>query len=102
MSADAQQRSVWLVEGDDPSLVGDAVRALVDELLGGADRAVAVEDFASEEVDLSAVADACRTPAFLADRRIVVVRDVGRWATEELGPVLSYLEDPLPTTFLVL
>jgi DNA polymerase-3 subunit delta len=93
---------VWLVDGDDPSLVGEAVRSLVDELLGEADRAIAVEEYAGEEIDLTAVADACRTPAFLADRRIVVVRDIGRWATEELAPVLSYLEDPLPTTRLVL
>ena len=77
---DPQGRSAWLVDGDDPSLVGEAVRSLVDELLGGADRSVAVEEYAGDEVDLSAVADACRTPAFLADRRIVVLRDAGQWA----------------------
>jgi DNA polymerase-3 subunit delta len=61
-----------------------------------------VEDYGGDEVDLAAVADACATPPFLAGRRIVVVRDVGRWSTEELAPLLSYLEDPLPTTVLVL
>jgi len=48
------------------------------------------------------VADSCATPPFLAGRRIVVVRDIGRFTTEEVGPLLAYLEDPLPSTVLVL
>ena len=96
------QRAAWLVDGDDPTLVGEAVRGLIDELVGDADRSLALEDHRGEEVDLAAVADACRTPPFLADRRVVVVRDVGRWATEELTPLLDYLEDPLESTALIL
>jgi DNA polymerase-3 subunit delta len=95
-------RAAWLVEGDDPVLVADRTRALIAELLQGADAALAVEDFSGEEVDLAAVADACRTPPFLADRRVVVVRDVGARSTEELAPILAYLEDPSPSTALVL
>lgn len=95
-------RAVWLVDGDNPTLVGEAVRALVDELVGEAERSLVVEDHRGEDVDLAAVADSCRTPPFLADRRVVVVRDVGRWSTEEVSPLLAYLDDPLDTTSLVL
>lgn len=94
--------AVYLVEGDDPTLVGDAVRVLVDELLGDADRTLAMEDFTGDEVEPSAVAEACRTAPFLADRRVVVLRDVGRFGTEELAPLLAYIEDPVETTALVL
>jgi DNA polymerase III subunit delta len=94
--------AVWLVEGEDPTLVAEAVRAVVDEQLGGEDRALVVEDHRGDDIDLAVVADACRTPPFLAGRRIVVVRDIGRWTTEEVAPLLAYLEDPLPTTVLVL
>ena len=97
-----QRRATWLVDGDDPTLVGEAVRALVDDLIGDADRSVALEDHRGEEVDLAAVADACRTPPFLSDRRVVVVRDIGRWGTEDLTPLLAYLEDPLESTALIL
>ena len=48
------------------------------------------------------MAASCATAPFLADRRIVIVRDVGRFSSEELAPLLSYLEDPLPTTVLLL
>ena len=94
--------AAWLVEGDDPTLVSEAVRGLVDEQLNGEDRSLAVEDYGGEEVDLAAVADACRTPPFLVGRRIVVVRDVGQWGNEAVTPLLDYLGDPLPTTALVL
>ena len=95
-------RVAWLVDGDDPTLVSEAVRGLVDELVGEADRSLVVEEFSGDDVDLAAVADACQTAPFLADRRVVVVRDVGRFGTEELAPLLAYLESPVETTALVL
>jgi DNA polymerase III subunit delta len=95
-------QSAVLVDGDDPTLVAEEVSVVIAGLVGVADRSLAVEDHRGEEVDLAAVADSCATPPFLADRRIVVVRDVGRFSTEEVAPLLAYLEDPLPTTVLVL
>lgn len=93
---------VVLIEGDDPTLVADAVRAVVDDLVGDRDRALVVEDVSSDATDLAVVADGCATPPFLTDRRVVVLRGVGRFSTDELAPLLGYLEDPLGTTVLVL
>jgi DNA polymerase-3 subunit delta len=90
----------WLVDGEDPTLVADEVRRLVGKLAGG-DHALTVEDFWGDEVDLEAVAGACATPPFLADRRVVVLRDAGRFSADEVRPLLAYLEDPLPTTSLI-
>lgn len=93
---------VVLVEGGDPTLVAEAVAAVVSQLVGEDDRSLAVEDHGGEEIDLAAVADACATPPFLVSRRVVVIRDIGRFSTEDVSPLLAYLEDPLPTTALVL
>ncbi|MDQ2727473.1 MAG: DNA polymerase III subunit delta [Actinomycetota bacterium] len=95
-------RTVWLIEGDDPVLVAEATKATIDDLVGDADRSLVVEDSGGDEMDLAVVADAANTPPFLADRRVVVVRDVGRFDTEELAPLLAYLESPLDTTAVVL
>jgi DNA polymerase-3 subunit delta len=100
--AESPAHPVVLVDGDDPGLVAESVRRLVDDVVGDSDRALAVEDFSGEEVDLAVVADGCATPPFLVERRVVVVRDVGRFGVEELAPLLKYLEDPLSTTVLVL
>jgi DNA polymerase-3 subunit delta len=98
MAADA----VVLIDGNDPTLVSEAVTAIVADLVGSADRSLAVEDHGGEELDLAAVADGCATPPFLVDRRVVVVRDIGRFSAEEVAPLLAYLDDPLPSTALVL
>ncbi len=95
-------QAVFLVEGGDQTLLSEAVVDLVGELVGSDDRSLAVEDHGGEEVDLAAVADACATPPFLVSRRVVVVREIGRFNTDDVAPLLAYLEDPLPTTSLVL
>jgi DNA polymerase-3 subunit delta len=100
MSAGAEP-AVWLVDGDDPVLLAEATRDLLGRLLAGEDPALALED-AGEEADLAAVADACRTPPFLGQRRVVVVRHIGSRPVDELAPILEYLRQPLPTTSLVL
>lgn len=94
--------AVTLIEGSDPVLVSDSLARTVTELLGSEDRSLALEDYSGDDVDLAAVADACATPPFLVSRRVIVVRDVGRWNTEEVAPLLAYLENPLETTALVL
>jgi DNA polymerase-3 subunit delta len=93
--------SVWLVTGEDPSLVTEAVAGLVSQLVGSADRSLVLEDFSGEELELGAVADACRTPPFLADRRVVVVRDAGRFTSDQLQPLVAYVNEPLASTRLV-
>lgn len=94
--------AVTLVDGDSATLVAGAAASAVNELLGGADRSLALEDHSGDEVDLAVVAGNCATPPFLVDRRVVVVREVGRFSSDEVAPLLAYLEDPLPTTSLVL
>lgn len=93
---------VYLVRGDDPALVGPAVSELVHELAGDDPTGLAVEDLSGEEVGIDAAVDALQTPAFLSDRRVVVVRDAGRFRTDELDALLAYLDDPLDTSVLVL
>jgi DNA polymerase-3 subunit delta len=91
---------VHLLKGDDPTLLADALHALVVELSG--DDPNSVEDLGAEDTGVDTAVEAAQTPAFLADRRVVVLRDVGRFRTEEVQPLVAYLQDPMPTTVLVL
>jgi DNA polymerase-3 subunit delta len=77
------------------------VAELINELVGGAERSLVLEDFSADELDAAAAAGACHTPPFLADRRVVVLREAGRFNLDQLHPLLSYLAEPLPTTKLV-
>ncbi|CAN5123821.1 DNA polymerase III subunit delta [soil metagenome] len=94
---------VYLVRGDDESLLRDEVVRLVDELVGDGDRGLMVEELAGADYELATLVDAAQTPPFLSDRRIVVGRGVERFATvETVAPLVAYLVDPLPTTTMVL
>ena len=105
--------SVYLVTGNDPVLRDDAVSALVDELLGGGDRSLSVEEFAApgrgetDEVEgrdgvVGAVVNAASSPPFMTATRIVILRDVGNLRAADVVPLVTYLDDPLPTTELIL
>lgn len=92
----------YLVRGDQPVLLADAVKRVVAELAAGGDAGILTEELAGDEYTVSALVDAAQTPPFFGDRRIVVARDVGRFSTHDVEPLVTYLGDPLPTTSLVL
>ena len=94
--------AAYLVRGEQPVLLADAVKHLVAELVDGGDAGLMTEELAGDEYTVGAVVDAAQTPPFFGDRRIVVARDVGRFSTHDVVPLVAYLRDPLPTTSLVL
>lgn len=92
---------VALVKGEDPSLVRDAVRTLVDGALGGGDRSLILDDHDDDAYELATAIDAAQTPPMLAEHRVVVARGIDRFGAGGLAPLLAYLTDPLDTTTLV-
>ena len=67
------------------------------------DTSLAVEDHgARDDLDVAAIVDACTTPPFLVDRRVVVVRDAGRLSAADGARLAETLENPLPSVHLVL
>ncbi len=93
---------VHLLTGDDESILRSKAHDLIHQLVGDGDRSLMVDEFDDEEYELRVVADAAQTMPFLTDSRVVVARDVGRFNTDDLTPLLTYLDNPLDTTELVL
>jgi DNA polymerase III subunit delta len=101
VSATAHPHPAYLVTGDDPALVAEALGKLLHELAGDDAAGFGVEDLGAES-PVDAAVESAQTPAFLAGRRIVVLRDVGRFRADEVAPLVAYLKDPLPTSVIVL
>ena len=99
-----------LIVGDDPILVGEAISASVEELVGDGDRSLMLElltetDYRNDDGDWESakVLDAARTPPFLTERRVVVGRHLSRFSRkDDYGPIIELLGEPLETTDLVL
>jgi len=55
-----------------------------------------------DDINVGAVVDACLTPPFLIDQRVVVVREAGRLLTADVPRLVEVVNDPLPSTVLIL
>lgn len=98
-------KPAYLVRGDEPTLLSEATKELLVTLVGDDDAGLAVEELDLETGDdhqLGALLDACLTPPFLTDRRVVVGRNAGALKADEAVRIIQYLDDPLDTTALVL
>ncbi len=94
--------AIYLLTGDDESLVRTAVADLVHDLVGDGDRSIMVDEFDGDEYELRMVVDAAQTMPFLTDKRVVVARNVNRFNADDLPALLGYLGNPLDTSDLVL
>ena len=113
--------TVFVVKGSDPALVDRGVDRLLAELtspegatgdpenpaVANGSLAVAIEDHRvppqnSDEDVTGPVTDALYTPAFLADRRIVVLRDIENLDASQAAGLASRLDEPFAPNVLVL
>lgn len=100
---------IHLVKGGDEVVLRDGVRELVHALADGLDPGLAVEEVGPEQfgpadgdTSIHPLVDAAQTPPFLTDRRVVVGRGVEMFTkADQVAPLVAYLDDPLPTTNLV-
>ena len=115
-----ESASVFVVKGGDPALVDRGVELLLAELTaaegpGGkrqdpssADQgpSVAVEEHRApsteDELNIGPVLDALFTPGFLADRRIVVLRDAERLDSSQAAELAARLGEQFAPNVLVL
>ncbi len=112
--------AVFVVKGSDPGLVDRGVERLLAELtspegatgdpedptVANLSLAVAIEEHRApngeDELMLGPVLDALFTPAFLADRRIVVLRDAEHLDSSQAAELASRLGEPFAPNVLVL
>lgn len=98
-------KPVYLVQGGDPGLVSQALSELLEELASVGGGFAPIEEYGepnrSDEPALGPALDACRTPPFLAERRVVVLRAASIDAAQA-KELAAYLAEPLPTSVLVI
>jgi DNA polymerase III subunit delta len=121
--------TITLVQGSDPSLRDREVQRVVDELLGGIDRSLALDDHTIESrrragaadgdaagdddgdastgaslelPTFAAVVNAVQSPPFMTECRVVVVREIGNLTSEQGQWLAAWIADPLDGVHLVL
>ena len=94
---------VWFIRGDATPLIDEAVRLLVERTLPlcGLPQFNHSEHRVDDGAGMAAVSTA-RTLPMMADMRLVVVRDAHLGPADFYEALLDYLENPSPSTVLVL
>lgn len=102
--------TVVLVKGNEDALLRAAVTELIQRFVGDGDSSLMVEELTEEQYRqtddgfaITRLVDAAQTAPFLTERRVVVGRHLGRFTKgSDVEPLVRYLDEPLPTTDLVL
>ena len=91
---------VHLVKGSDEVLLAQGARDLVDRLVGDADRTEVLSEFHGDDYAMGDVLIAVSTVSMFGSR-VVVARNASRFNSDDLAPLLAYLQDPAPDAVLV-
>jgi DNA polymerase III subunit delta len=95
---------IFVVSGPEEFLKQEAVHEITARVLGNADRSLALNEYdgSSSSLALADVLDDVRTLPFLAERRLVIVRDADTFITRYRADLEDYAEKPSPTGVLLL
>lgn len=102
--------TICFLKGNDDSLLSRGVSDQVASLVGTGDASLMVEELLEDHYRtdddsfvINRLVDAAQTPPFLTERRVVVGRHMGRFSKgADVEPLVAYLQEPLPSTDLVL
>ena len=90
--------------GEEDVLKDEVVRAIVDRVVDPGTRDFNFDQRSAGQLDPEAVETLCNTLPMMAERRLVVIREIEAWQkrARAKAAVLHYLEHPSPETVLVL
>lgn len=95
-------KGICVIAGKDEFLVANQCETLVDELLTAEQRGLCLYQPKADEVALADVLDELRTLPFLADRRVVLIKDAGKFISANRETLEKYFDNPSPTGVLIL
>ena len=93
---------VYYFHGDDDFLKEQAVRELVAAAVDASTRDFNLDIRAGAELDAETLGSLVGTPPMMAERRVIVVRDVAALRKDARAALDRYLEQPAPDVMLIL
>jgi len=93
---------LYLLYGDEPYLVERAVKRLLERAVDPGFRDFNFNAFYGNEVKGEEIFSVAQTLPMFADRRVVLVKKGGELSAAAMEVLLPYLQDPCPSTCLVL
>lgn len=99
---DKKFATAYYFYGEDEFLKEEALRRLIDSAVDPATRDFNLDQHRGPELDAAALASLLGVPPMMAERRVVVVRDVVSLRKEARQALEKYLRTPSPDTVVIL
>lgn len=95
---------VWYLHGSETILKDAALRTLIDTILDPSLRDFNLDLLSAQQLDPDQLAAACSTLPMMAERRVVVLRDIENWKRKSKAKqtAVEYVKNPAPDTVLVM
>ena len=97
-----QIKPVYVISGKDKFLVSKSCGDLIDKLLPPDKRPLALYQPEEDKAELAEVLDELRTVPFLAERRVVLITNAGKFISDNRQSLERYFDDPAPKGVLVM
>ncbi|MBV8390332.1 MAG: DNA polymerase III subunit delta [Mucilaginibacter sp.] len=101
-------KPLYLLHGDEPYFIDHVSNFVEDELLSEAERGFNQTVLYGKDTDVMTVLNAAKRYPMMAEHQVVLVKEAQdmKWGRDDddkktINPLLSYLENPLPSTILV-
>ncbi|HEY4320483.1 MAG TPA: DNA polymerase III subunit delta [Gemmatimonadales bacterium] len=94
----------YYIHGPESILKDDALAQILDHALDPGTRDFNLDIVSAQQLDPADLPAACSTLPMMAERRVVVLRDIESWKRKSKGklPAVKYLDRPMPETVLVI
>ncbi len=94
----------YYLYGPEDLLKDELIHGVLDHVLEPGLRDFNLDQHSAAQLDPEEIYSLCRTPPMMADRRVVVLRDIEAWKrkTKARSAALDYLAKPSPETVLML
>jgi DNA polymerase-3 subunit delta len=93
---------IYIVEGEEKSLVDDEVDNIITGLLEPAQRDLGLLKIQGRDAVIGDCLDELRTLPFLATRRVVVIKDADKFISDNRQLLEDYFDNPSPTGVLIM
>ena len=101
-------KPLYLLHGDEPYFIDQVSNFVEDELLSEAERGFNQTVLYGKDTDVMTVLNAAKRYPMMAEHQVVLAKEAQdmKWGRDDddkktINPLLSYLENPLPSTILV-
>jgi DNA polymerase-3 subunit delta len=98
----AELAPVYLLHGEEDLLLEEAVQAMIDVAVPPDQRSFNLDVLQASDTDVRDVVARASAFPLMAERRVVVVRDVENYRKDDLALLAPYVEHPLESSLLLL